>query len=64
MALGLLLSGNTYTEAKNFDLREVSDKNAVCNNGKLATYHFAKNDSDKWLIQLEGGGSGWPAKFF
>ena len=64
VVLGLLLSGNTYTEAKNFELRKVSDKNAVCNNGDLATYHFAKNNSDKWLIQLPGGGSGWPAKFF
>ena len=44
VVLGLLLSGNTYTEAKNFELRKVSDKNAVCNNGELATYHSAKKN--------------------
>ena len=54
----------SLAQAKNFDLRKVSNVNAVCNDGNIATYHFVKANSDKWLIQLEGGGSGWPAKFF
>ena len=47
-----------------FELREVTNNEAVCNDGKLANYWIAKQDSDKWLIQFPGGGSGWPAKYF
>ena len=61
-----ILVFESAAHSKNFELRKVSDANAVCNNGKVANYHFAKakEDSDKWLIQFEGGGSGWPASSF
>ncbi len=62
----LILIFVSPSHSKNFELRKVSDANAVCNNSNVAKYHFAKakEDSGKWLIYFEGGGSGWPAKYF
>jgi hypothetical protein len=66
ISITFILVFESAVHSKNFELRKVSDANAVCNNGKVANYQFAKakKDSDKWLIQFEGGGSGWPAKYF
>ena len=59
-----ILGFESAAHSKTFELRKVSDTNALCNNGKVANYWLAKQETDKWLIQLEGGGSGWPAKYF
>ena len=47
-----------------FELREVTNNEAVCNDGQLATYWIAKQDSDKWLIQFPGGGVWLASKIF
>lgn len=64
---GLLLlsfSGSQAALAATFQLREVMDQDAVCNNGEIANYWIARSESDDWLIQFPGGGSGWPASSF
>ena len=66
LTLGLTFKNGVQVDenAVYFELREVSNSEAVCNDGKLANYWVAKQDSDKWLIQFPGGGSGWPAETF
>ena len=45
-----------------FTLKTVKDKEAVCNNGKMANYWVAEQKSKKWLVQFPGGGAAWSAK--
>jgi len=63
--LGLLALGNhALAQDAYFELQNVQDAKAVCNDGSIANYWIARNSSKKWLIQLPGGGSGWPASSF
>ncbi len=65
LVLALMLSFiPALAGASEFVLRDVEDAEAVCNDGGQANYWFASNDSDKWLVQFPGGGSGWPASRF
>ena len=41
------------------ELRSVNHDEAVCNNNKQANYWIAEQESNKWLIQLPGGGAAW-----
>lgn len=62
-ALTLLISLQA-ANAANFSLATVKDTAAVCNNGKVANYWIADQNSDKWLVQLPGGGAAWDANTY
>ena len=50
--------------AATFSLATVKDTTAVCNNGRIANYWIADQNSNKWLIQLPGGGAAWDANTY
>tara|TARA_A100001015_G_scaffold188037_1_gene209433 strand:+ start:606 stop:1637 length:1032 start_codon:yes stop_codon:yes gene_type:complete len=54
----------TPTNASQFKLKNVTDKAAVCNSGEVANFWLSEQGTNKWLIQLPGGGAAWSAKVY
>ena len=62
--LCLFVFNLTSANASQFKLKNVTDKAAVCNNGEVANYWASEQGTNKWLIQLPGGGAAWSAKVY
>lgn len=58
-----IISLNSVNAAQ-FQLKTVTDKAATCNNGKVANYWISEQGTNKWLVQLPGGGAAWSAKAY
>lgn len=63
LTLTFILIG-TNLNSSEFKLKTLSDENAICNNGENANYWIADQGTNKWLIQLPGGGAAWDIKTY